>query len=79
MKGKVLNLSMDNVAAGKYVVSIYNLLGEKVNEQTISHAGGSGSHALVINSALAGGIYSVAIREEASKQLVYQTSLVIDN
>jgi hypothetical protein len=78
MKGKVLNLSMDNVAAGKYVVSIYNILGEKVNEQTISHGGGGASHAITINNTLAAGVYSVIIREEGSGQVVNKTSLVVD-
>jgi hypothetical protein len=77
MKGKVLNLSMDNVAAGKYVVSIYNILGEKVNEQTISHAGGSASHAITINNTLAGGVYSVVVRDAASSQAVYQGKLSV--
>jgi hypothetical protein len=79
LTGKTLNVAMSNVAAGKYVVSIYNILGEKVNEQTISHEGGSASHAITIDNTLAAGVYSVAIREEGSRQLVYQTSLIIDN
>jgi len=77
LKGRALNVQLSNVAAGKYVVSIYNALGQKVNEQSINHAGGSGSYALIINSALAGGIYSVAIRDEASKQQVCHTRLSV--
>ena len=75
--GKTLNVSLSNVASGKYVVSIYNVLGQKVNEQTISHNGGSVTHALTINSTLAKGIYSVTIREAASNQIVHQTSLSV--
>jgi hypothetical protein len=77
MKGKVLNLSMDNVAAGKYVVSIYNVLGEKVSEQTISHEVGNASHAIAINNTLAAGIYSVVVRDAASSQAVYQGKLSV--
>jgi len=77
LKGITLNVQLANVATGKYVVSIYNALGEKVNEQTFSHSGGSASHALVISNTLAGGIYSVVIREEASKKQVYQSNLSI--
>lgn len=77
LKGSTLNVQMGNVTAGKYVLSIYNTLGEKVNEQTITHMGGSGSHALTINKTLASGTYSVTIREEGSKQVVYQTSLSV--
>jgi len=75
--GKILNVSLSNVVAGKYVVSIYNVLGEKVSEQSINHSGGSATHTLTINKTLAAGTYSVVIRELGSSQLVYQTSLAV--
>ena len=75
--GKTLNVSLGNVAAGKYVVSIYNVLGEKVNEQTISHSGGSATHAITINNTLAGGVYSLVIREAGSNQIVHQSNLSV--
>ena len=75
--GKTLNVSLNNVAAGKYVVSIYNVLGQKVSEQTISHSGGNGSHAIAISNTLAGGVYSVVVREASSNQLVYKTNLSV--
>ena len=75
--GKTLNVSLGNVAAGKYVVSIYNVLGEKVNEQTISHSGGSATHAITINNTLAGGVYSLVIREASSNQIVHQASISV--
>ena len=77
LKGKTLKINMDNVAAGKYTVSIYNALGEKVAVQSINHEGGSASHAISINNALAAGVYSVTIREEASGQLVHEGSLSV--
>jgi len=77
--GKTLNVLLSNVNAGKYVVSIYNVLGEKVNEQTISHNGGSATHGLVISNTLSAGMYSVVIREAASNQIVHQTSLTINH
>ena len=80
LKGsKTLNVSMDNVVAGKYVVSITNVLGQKVSEQTISHEGGSATHAISIHNTLAAGAYSVTISEAASKQVVHQNSLIINN
>ena len=75
--GKTLNVSLGNVAAGKYVVCIYNVLGEKVNEQTISHSGGSATHAITINNTLAGGVYSLVIREASSNQIVHQASISV--
>lgn len=77
LKGNTLNVSLDNVIAGKYVVSISNLLGQKVLTQTISHEGGSSSHALTINATLAAGIYNVTISEASSKQIVSQTKLSV--
>ena len=77
LKGNTLNVSMDNVVSGKYTVSIYNALGQKVSEQAISHTGGSATHALTINNSLAAGAYSVSIREANSKQLVHQSTLSV--
>ena len=75
--GKTLNVQVANVSAGKYVVSIYNVLGEKVNEQTISHSGGSATHAITINNTLAGGVYSLVIRESGSNQIIHQSNLSV--
>ena len=79
LTGKTLNVSLDNVVAGKYTVSIYNALGQRVITQTISHTGGSATHAISINSALAAGVYNVSISEANSKQVVHQSSLIVEN
>ena len=75
--GKTLNVSLSNVNAGKYVVSIYNVLGQKVAEQAIIHNGGSASHAITVNNTLAAGTYKVVIHAEGSNQIVHQTSLSV--
>jgi hypothetical protein len=78
LKGsKVVNVSLTNVAAGKYTVTINNVLGQKVQEVAINHAGGTASHAITVNNTLAAGTYSVTIRETASGQLVHQTNLSV--
>ena len=77
LKGKTLNVSMDNLVAGKYTVSIINVLGVKVSEQTINHFGGSATHAITISNTLAAGTYSVTISEVGSKQLVHQSTLSV--
>ena len=77
LKGKVLNVSMDNVSGGKYTVSISNVLGQKVATQTISHEGGSAIHAISFNNTLAAGIYTVSISEAKSKQVVHQTNISV--
>ena len=75
--GKVFNVQLTNIPAGKYLVSIYNVLGEKMNEQSIRHSGGTGSYGLTLNNNLASGTYLVAISEEASKALVYKGELLV--
>jgi endo-1,4-beta-xylanase len=75
--GKAFNVQFTNAIAGKYVLSIYNVLGQKVNEQTISHNGVSDSYAFTLNNTMGSGVYDVAIREESSKKIVYQTSVLV--
>ena len=79
LTGKTLNVSLDNVVAGKYTVSISNALGQRVIAQTISHTGGSATHAISINNALTAGVYNVSISEANSKQVVHQSSLIVEN
>ncbi|MFP5040676.1 T9SS type A sorting domain-containing protein [Parasediminibacterium sp. JCM 36343] len=75
--GKVLNVKLENVAAGKYTVSIYNSLGQKVHSETVSHAGGNATHGLSITEKLANGVYNVAISSASSKQVVYNASITV--
>ena len=72
--GKTLNVSFGNVAAGKYTVTINNVLGQKVQEVAISHASGNGSHAISVNSSMAAGTYNLTVRA-ANGQTVYQSNL----
>ena len=77
LTGKTLNVQLGNVVAGKYVVSIYNSLGQKVVESAITHAGGNGTHAVNIEGTVAAGVYNVIIRELNSKEQVFQSSLSV--
>ena len=72
-----MNVELANVVAGKYTVSIYNALGQRVGEQTISHTGGSATHAISIDNSLAAGVYRVTISEANSKQVVNQSNLSV--
>jgi len=75
--GKVLNVQLTNIPAGKYDISIYNALGQKVNEQSITHSGGTGSYGLTINTNLTSGTYLVYISDAVSKAMVYQGKLMV--
>ena len=78
LTGKTLNVQLGNVVAGKYVVSIYNSLGQKVTEQAINHAGGNSTHTVNIEGSIAKGVYNVVIREVNSKEQVFQSTLSIN-
>ena len=77
LKGKTLDVRLGNVAVGKYVVCIYNVLGQEVYRHAISHVGGNGSYVFGLDKTLASGVYSVAIRNEDNWRIVYQTSLLV--
>ena len=77
LKGKTLNVQLGNVVAGKYVVIIYNSLGQKVAEQAIIHAGGNGTHAVNIESSIAKGVYNVVIKDVNSEEQVFQSTLSV--
>ena len=77
LKGKVLSMWLNGVAEGKYVVSLYNSIGEKVSEQLFSHSGGISSHAFTIGNNLAAGIYNVVIKNVGSGQVVSRKRLVV--
>ncbi|MFP5039898.1 T9SS type A sorting domain-containing protein [Parasediminibacterium sp. JCM 36343] len=72
-----LNVKLENVNAGKYTVSMYNSLGQKVHEEMVSHSGGTAAHSLSITEKLANGVYNVTISSVSSKQVVYNTSVTV--
>jgi hypothetical protein len=74
--GKTLSVSIGNVAAGKYTVTITNLLGQKVQEVAISHSVGNSNHTIKVNGSISVGTYCVTVRD-ANGQAVYQSNLVV--
>ncbi|MFP5041450.1 T9SS type A sorting domain-containing protein [Parasediminibacterium sp. JCM 36343] len=75
--GKVLNVKLSNVTAGKYTVSMYNSIGQKVHEEVVSHNGGTATHSLSITEKLANGVYNVTISSANSKGVVYEMSVTV--
>ena len=59
--GAKLNVSFNNLEAGKYNITVYNMLGAKVVEKSMTHNGGSTVEQLSINSHLAAGTYTVHV------------------
>jgi hypothetical protein len=77
LKGNNLNVSLANVARGKYSVVIFNGLGQKVSEQTIAHSGGNGTYSLSVAISLAVANYRVAVTSLPSGRLMYNTDLSV--
>lgn len=74
--GKTLNIGFTNIASGKYIVNINNLLGQRVQEIAFTHSGGNVNHAIIVNGLLRAGMYHLTIKD-ARSQTVYQTNLFI--
>ncbi len=75
--GKTLNIQINDVKTGEYLLSIYNILGQKVTEQIIKHTGGHGTYSFVINPSLNAGNYDVFIRNLNNKQQLFQSIISV--
>lgn len=62
-KGTEVQLQFRNSSAGKYEVTLYNLVGVQVMKQTITHGGGNGVQKLDLPQALAAGTYIAEITD----------------
>jgi len=76
LKGKALTIQINNVAAGKYTVIIYNALGQKVVNQVVAHEGAIANHAMNIGTQLSAGVYTVSILGSEGK--VSETKLSVE-
>ena len=75
--GNTVSIRFANVDAGKYWVTIYSSMGKKVNEQMVSHSGGSVSYLLNLNTSLASGIYNIVIVSDKREQRVSKSILMV--
>ena len=73
--GSKLNVSINHLEAGKYTITVYDVLGAKVVEKSITHVGGSTSEQLSINSHLATGAYTVRVSN--SNGVSYQSKIEV--
>jgi len=58
--GKTLNIQLNNIDAGKYALSIYNMAGQKLYSETINHPGGTIALAVNMRGA-AKGVYQAVL------------------
>ncbi len=77
--GKAINVRLGNQApTGKYVVIIYNSLGQKVLESNLEHAETSAAHAVKLGQQLSKGVYQVTLQSTVNSKLVYQSNVVVE-
>lgn len=60
-EGNGFNLQMNNLEAGKYILTMYNYLGQRVYTGKVTHGGGSATQYIDLGKDLAGGTYTVKI------------------
>lgn len=74
VRGNLLNLQMNNLAAGSYTLQLVNSVGQKVYGGTIVHQGGSSSESIALPS-LQKGMYTLQIANGATRM---NKSVLID-
>lgn len=70
---KQINLQLDNIAAGSYIISVYNTNGKTLYRQGFQHVGGSASVILKLNNAAAG-IYHIEMKNDNNS---YHTTIIM--
>lgn len=70
---KAIHLKLNNLQAGSYNISVYNVAGQKVAQRTYTHNGSSAAIVLPAND-MAPGMYKVIIK---NNQASYQTSVLV--
>ena len=73
--GSSFGLKLANFTEGKYAVSVYNNLGQKVLATTVAHAAGNTTEQVSLSHHLAAGTYSVSVA--GATGAAYQTQLII--
>ena len=79
LTGKTLLISLNNCNAGKYLVTIYNGIGQLIFNQEITHQSVNNVYTLILNKDLAAGIYNLKIQSATSNQALYFTKLSVQN
>jgi len=71
---KVFTIQTQNVAAGKYSVSMINAMGQTVMTTTINHAAGVSNETISMDRVLSSGMYTVVLKSADGK--LYQSELL---
>ncbi len=76
--GKTLTVRLGtSLAAGRYVVQLYNSEGGQVQSSIIHHSGTNAAQTITTEGKLAAGVYLLQVRNEAQKDQVYSTTIEV--
>jgi hypothetical protein len=67
VQGGIVNLQLNNLAKGRYNISVLNDLGQQIYVKFISHTGGVASYKLPLGKGVAQGIYQLRVTGEGQK------------
>ena len=71
-----LAMNDDKVPAGKYAVSLYNKLGQKLFSTVVTHEGSNSSQQVDMKSVLAAGTYSLQVQGLGNSKANFVTELI---
>ena len=77
IKNNLVNIKFNEVSAGKYIMSVINVLGQRVYSKEIQHNGGTAAYNTSLDGNVANGIYKISIISATTGKSVYETSAVI--
>jgi hypothetical protein len=75
--GSQVGVQLTGVSAGKYTVTLRNMLGQEVHRAVVAHVGGNGQLSIKLASKLSSGSYTVSVLGATSTPL-YQGKLVVE-
>ena len=67
-RGAALQFEIQNLAAGKYTINIYNLAGIRLQQDIFMHGGGKGLHSVRLSDKLVPGVYLAEILGAGRKE-----------
>ncbi|MCW3080323.1 T9SS type A sorting domain-containing protein [Segetibacter sp.] len=70
IQGKVIRLQFTGIKKANYNVSLFNSLGDKVHNGTISHGGGSANHSIELKTFLPKGVYQLHVSDNLDKETI---------
>jgi hypothetical protein len=75
--GSQVGVQLTGVSAGKYTVTLRNMLGQEVHRAVVAHVGGNGQLSIKLASKLSSGSYTVSVLGATATPL-YQGKLVVE-